>query len=181
MTVYTLGTKSLPFNDMTALGACLAAVKGKRPPKHDSLDGPTIEFAEPPWSLMERMWDQGPGRRPTISAASDDITRSGIVNLVQWPSPLTTSPTRAQRSSIATNITVQQAPTRNREDQRSVDRSDISRYAFYRVLRSNHVPTPATAGNTGRITLPEAHQAWRSRSVRLYSISNSIDRLTIVL
>ena len=95
MTVYTLGTKSLPFNDMTALRACLAAVKGERPPRHDSLGGLTIELAKPLWSLIERMWDQDPGRRPTISAARDDITRSGIVDLAQWPSPLTTSPTRA--------------------------------------------------------------------------------------
>ena len=31
ITVYTLGAKSFPSNDMTVLGACLAAVKGKRP------------------------------------------------------------------------------------------------------------------------------------------------------
>jgi len=157
MTVYTLGTKSLPFNDMTALGACLAAVKGKRPLKHDSLGGLTIELTEPLWSLMERMWDQDPGRRPTISAARDDITQSGIVNLVQWPSPLTTSPTRAQLSSLVTNAAIQQVPALNREDQRSVDRSVMSRYAFYRVLRSNRVPTSTSAGNTGRTRLCKAH------------------------
>jgi len=66
--------------------------------KRDSLGCLSLELAGPLWSLVERVCDQDLGRRPTVSAARDDITRGGMVNLVQWPPPLTTSPTRAQRS-----------------------------------------------------------------------------------
>jgi serine/threonine protein kinase len=60
MTIYALGTKSLPFGDLNELAAAHEAAKGKRPSKQDSLGGLNAEDTQLLWSLVERMWDQEP-------------------------------------------------------------------------------------------------------------------------
>jgi len=76
MTIYTLGTGSQPFEDISnERAACHAAGKGKRPSKHDLIGGLMKDEAELLWSLIERMWDQQPRLRPTISIARHEVSK----------------------------------------------------------------------------------------------------------
>jgi serine/threonine protein kinase len=114
MTIYALGTRSPPFEDMGPSRARRAAKEGKRPSKPDSLGGLAIEHANFLWSIMETMWNQDPQLRPTISAVRAKIARSDLVNLVQKPTP--TSSKGAQHLPItpppcATDESINQDPT----------------------------------------------------------------------
>ena len=100
MTLYGLGTLSPPYEGLNAHQARQAAAEGKRPPRHDSLGGLTVEHSEFLWFLLEKMWDPDPCRRPTISVARHAIAQSDIMKLVQQPAPFTTSPTSASRLFI---------------------------------------------------------------------------------
>jgi len=80
MTIYALGTRSLPFERIDRdAAACRAAQKGERPQKCDSVGGLTIGETAPLWSVMERMWNPDPQRRPTVSIARDDIVRASQI------------------------------------------------------------------------------------------------------
>ena len=66
MTIYTLGTRSPPFGDISEYSACRAAREGRRPSKPALLGWLMKDEADPLWSLIERMWDQQPRFRPPI-------------------------------------------------------------------------------------------------------------------
>jgi serine/threonine protein kinase len=70
MTIYTLGTRSLPYeNTRNDYAASRAAAEGRRPSKRGSLGGLPMDDTELLWSLMESMWNHNPQLRPTISRA----------------------------------------------------------------------------------------------------------------
>jgi serine/threonine protein kinase len=76
MTIYALGTRSFPFGHIDRdTTACRMAREGERPQKLSSLGGLTLEETERLWSLMEKMWNHNPQRRPTMSSARDEIMR----------------------------------------------------------------------------------------------------------
>lgn len=94
MTVYALGTRSLPFGHIGQdAAACRVARKGERPPKCDSLGGLTREETERLWSLMERMWDRVPQGRPMMSSARDEMVRIAVTCLELTAVPIAASST----------------------------------------------------------------------------------------
>ena len=92
MTIYALGTRSMPFADLTNGRARQAAVRGERPSKPDSLGGLTADDTKFLWSLMERMWNGRPELRPIIASVRDimkDIPMwSGSAPTHRAPQPL---------------------------------------------------------------------------------------------
>ena len=92
MTIYALGTRSMPFtriaNDMAA---CQAARAGERPQKPDSLGGLTVNDTAFLWVLMEGMWNHIPPLRPMVSTIRDEIMRSDLTPLGVTAVPVTVS------------------------------------------------------------------------------------------
>lgn len=102
MTVYALGTRSLPFADLKNIHAvCREAASGRRPSKHDSLGGLTTDDTELLWSLLERMWDGRPEFRPTIFHVRDEIMKSNLIYLesATVPMPIAASSGNGQPST----------------------------------------------------------------------------------
>ena len=98
MTIYALGTRSVPFAHIRSdAAACKAAREGERPQKPVSLGGLTINEIELMWPLMEKMWSIVPRLRPTVSSARDEMKRlgSGLI-----PSELTTVPVAVSPTSV---------------------------------------------------------------------------------
>src|ERR1700733_9280834 len=81
LTIYALGTLSLPFGDIREAAACKAAQEGARPQKCDSLGGLTTEETTYLWLLLERMWNHDPQHRPTASVARDGVIQTSRVCL----------------------------------------------------------------------------------------------------
>jgi len=78
MTIYALGTMSLPFGHIDRdLAVYRAVQEGERPPPCDSLGGLAAEETVHLWSLIERMWKQDPDCRPTVPSARDEMMQIG--------------------------------------------------------------------------------------------------------
>jgi len=74
MTIYALGTLSLPFEHIDRdLAVYRAVQEGERPQPCNSLGGLAAEETTHLWSLIERVWNQDPVCRPTVSSARDEI------------------------------------------------------------------------------------------------------------
>ena len=104
MTVYALGTRSLPFADLKNIHAvCREAASGRRPSKHDSLGGLTTDDTEFLWSLL-RMWDGRPEFRPTISHVRDEIMKSNLIYLESATTPIAASSGNGQPSTSTASL-----------------------------------------------------------------------------
>jgi serine/threonine protein kinase len=101
MTIYALGTRSLPFAGLKNWAACSAAARGERPSKRNSLGGLMTDDSELLWSLMERMWDGRPEIRPTISCVRNEIMKSSLMRLEPTTVPIVASSRSAQHSAPA--------------------------------------------------------------------------------
>lgn len=82
MTVYALGTGSLPFEEKNERAAIAAARRGERPLACDSLGGLTTGNTKLLWSLIMKMWDQDPQLRPTASEVRSEILQSGLNSFI---------------------------------------------------------------------------------------------------
>ena len=101
MTIYALGTGSLPFAHIKRdPAACRAAQGGERPIKHDSLGGLSIEETARLWSLMENMWNPSPQSRPTVSSARDEIMQTSLICLELAPAHTSAAPPHGVRTLL---------------------------------------------------------------------------------
>jgi hypothetical protein len=74
MTIYALGKLSVPFDELkNERSAARAAREGKRPSRCDSLGGLTTNNTELLWGVLEKMWDQDPRLRPTVSVVQYEM------------------------------------------------------------------------------------------------------------
>ena len=81
VTIYALGTLSLPFGGIREAAACKAVQEGARPQRRSLLGGLTTEETAYLWFLLERMWNHDPQRRPTASVAQDETIHTSRVCL----------------------------------------------------------------------------------------------------
>lgn len=71
MCILQLGTHKPPFHHIAnELAALMAASRGERPPKPDSLGGLDEARADVLWSCMVQMWDSDPVRRPSAQSVN---------------------------------------------------------------------------------------------------------------
>lgn len=79
MTIYALGTLSVPFDELkNERSAARAARECKRPSRRDSLGGLTMKDLELLWGVLQKMWDHDPRLRPTVSAVQDEMVQRGL-------------------------------------------------------------------------------------------------------
>lgn len=81
MTIYALGIGSVPFEELkNERAASAAARRGERPSNRGSLCGLAAGDTKLLWSLITKMWDHEPQRRPTASIVRDEISQSGLIS-----------------------------------------------------------------------------------------------------
>lgn len=82
MCVLQLGTLKPPFHHIpNEWAAVMAAAKGERPSRPDSLGGLDKERTSSLWLWMALMWDSDPVRRPSATTINEYISST----LCQWP------------------------------------------------------------------------------------------------
>lgn len=123
VTIYALGTRSPPFEEMNPRQARRAAKEKKRPSKPNSLGGLTGEHAKFLWCLMQAMWAPEPQQRPTISTARAEIAGSDLVYLTQQPTAIGAPSTGVQHWPMTspprvTDESVNQHPALRNVDER---------------------------------------------------------------
>ena len=107
MTIYALGTMSLPFGHIERdLAVYRAVQEGERPQPCDSLGGLAAEETAHLWSVMERMWKQDPDCRPTVSSARDEMMQTSQICLELTTTSIATSSTSVQPPALITSLDI---------------------------------------------------------------------------
>lgn len=86
MTIFSLATQSIPFNDLQLHRAMNAAQKGIRPSRPLSLGGERLDSQQKDslWALINVMWDHRPENRPDASNVAEKIDRiSELVPMIE--------------------------------------------------------------------------------------------------
>lgn len=74
MTIYALGTGSVPFNDSHEFAAAFAAQQGQRPAKPLCLGGLNAIATDKLWNIVTRMWIHTPEFRPPMLTVQAHIS-----------------------------------------------------------------------------------------------------------